>query len=50
MSESEMKLVDAITKFLEKMEAYDKRITTLGSNISKVQSKVDLSMRSILAL
>jgi hypothetical protein len=37
MSESEVKLVD-VTRLSEKMESYDKCITTLGSDISKVQS------------
>jgi hypothetical protein len=33
-----------------KMEVYDKRLTSLSSDISKVQSHVDLSMKSIQAL
>jgi hypothetical protein len=32
------------------MDAYDKHITSMGSDLSKVQSQVDLSMRSIQAL
>jgi predicted nucleic acid-binding Zn-ribbon protein len=44
MSESEAKLVDAVTRLSEKMESYDKQIMTLGSDMSKLQSQVDLSM------
>jgi hypothetical protein len=50
MSESEKHLLEAVHKFSEKMDAYDKRLTMLGSDISKVQSQVDLSMKSIQVL
>jgi hypothetical protein len=46
MSESEKHLLEAVYKLSKKMDTYDKRITLLGSNISKVQSQVDLSMKS----
>jgi hypothetical protein len=35
---------------MEKMDLYDRRLTSMCSDISKVQSQVDLSMRSIQAL
>jgi formyltetrahydrofolate synthetase len=50
MTDSEKTLLEAITKLFEKMDIYDKRITSMGSDLSKVQSQVDLSMRSIQAL
>jgi chaperonin cofactor prefoldin len=50
MSESEVKFVDAVTRLLEKMEAYDKRIMTLGSDISKAQSQVEKSSGQYLDL
>jgi hypothetical protein len=50
MSESEKTLLDVVAKLSEKIDSYDKRITSMGSNISKVQSQGDLSMRSIQAL
>jgi prefoldin subunit 5 len=50
MSESEKTLLEAVAKLSEKMDVYDKRITSLGSDLSKVQSQVDLSMRLIQAL
>jgi hypothetical protein len=50
MTESEKALLEAVAKLLEKIDSYDKRIVSLGSNISKVQSQLDLSMRSIQAL
>jgi hypothetical protein len=50
MSESEKHLLEAVYKLSKKMDTYDKRITLLGSNISKVQSQVDLSMKSFQVL
>jgi hypothetical protein len=42
--------LEAIAKLTEKVEAYDKCLTVMGSHISKVQFQIDLSMRSIQAL
>jgi hypothetical protein len=50
MSNSDKHLLDAVTKLSEKMDAYDRRLTLMGSNIVKVQSQVDLSMKSIQVL
>jgi hypothetical protein len=50
MAELEQNLVAAVNKLSMKIDSYDKRITTLKSDISKVRSQVDLSMRSIQAL
>jgi hypothetical protein len=50
MSESEKSVLEAVNKLDVKMEVYDKRLTSLCSDISKVQSHVDLSMKSIQAL
>jgi hypothetical protein len=50
MSESEKNLVEAVNKLAVKMDSYDKRFTSLGSDISKIQSHVNLSMHSIQAL
>jgi DNA anti-recombination protein RmuC len=50
MSESEKTLLEVVAKLSKKMDAYDKRITSMGSDLSKVQSQVDLSMHSIQAL
>jgi type VII secretion effector (TIGR04197 family) len=50
MSKSEKTLLEVVAKLSEKMDVYDKRITSLGSDLSKVQSQVDLSMRLIQAL
>jgi hypothetical protein len=50
MTESEKTLLEAMNKLSEKMDSYDKRLTSLGSEVSKVQSQVDLSMKSIQAL
>jgi hypothetical protein len=47
MIESEQNLVEAMNKPSAKIDSYDKLITTLGSDISMVQSQVDLSMCSI---
>jgi hypothetical protein len=44
MSESEKTLLEVVAKLSKKMDAYDKRITSMGSDLSKVQSQVDLSM------
>jgi hypothetical protein len=38
MIESEKALLEAIAKLSEKIDSYDKRIVSLGSDISKVQS------------
>jgi hypothetical protein len=50
MSESEKSLIEAINKLSLKIDSYDKCLTSLGSDMSKVQSQVDLSMRLIQAL
>jgi peptidoglycan hydrolase CwlO-like protein len=50
MIESAKTLLHAVAKLSEKMDSYDKRITSLGSDLAKVQSQVDLSMRFIQAL
>jgi hypothetical protein len=50
MSELEKTLFKAVSKLSEKMDVYNKHITLLGSDLSKVQSQVDLSMHSIQAL
>jgi prefoldin subunit 5 len=50
MLESEKTLLEAVAKLSEKMDAYDKHITSMGSNLSEVQSQVDLSLSSIQAL
>jgi hypothetical protein len=50
MSNSDKHLLDAVTKLSEKMDAYDRRLTLMGSDIVKVQSQVDLSMKSIQVL
>jgi hypothetical protein len=50
MFESEKNLLEAVHKLTEKINAQDKRLTTLGSVFSKVQSQVDLSLKSIQAL
>jgi hypothetical protein len=38
MADSEKTVLDAIAKLTEKVDAYDKRLTVMGSNISNVQS------------
>jgi hypothetical protein len=38
MLESEKTLLEAVAKLSEKMDAYDKHITLMGSNLSEVQS------------
>jgi hypothetical protein len=43
-------LVEAVNKLAAKIDSYDKRFSSLGSDISKNQSQVNLSMRSIQAL
>jgi hypothetical protein len=50
MTESEKTLLEAIAKLSEKIDSYDKRIVSMGLDIAKVQSQMDLSMRSIQAL
>jgi hypothetical protein len=50
MSESEKHLLEVVNKLAERFDSYDKRITVLSYDVSKVQSEVDLSMRSIQAL
>jgi hypothetical protein len=47
MSGSEKIILEAMNKLTERFDSYDKRITTLGSNLAKVQSQVDLSLCSI---
>jgi N12 class adenine-specific DNA methylase len=41
MADLEKTLLEAVNKLSEKMDVYDKRLTTLGSDIAKVQSQVD---------
>jgi hypothetical protein len=36
MSDSEKTLLDAVNKLSEKFDSYDKHLTTLGSDLSKV--------------
>jgi hypothetical protein len=50
MVESEKTLLEAVNKLSVKFDSYDKCLTSLGSNIAKVQSQVDLFMKSIRAL
>jgi hypothetical protein len=50
MVESEHVLLDAVNRLSEKMDSYDQRLSSLGSNLSKVQSHVDLSLRTIQVL
>jgi hypothetical protein len=38
MSGSEKIILEAMNKLTERFDSYDKRITTLGSNLAKVQS------------
>jgi hypothetical protein len=49
MAESE-NLLEEVNKLFEKMDLYDKQLTSLGSNIFNVQSQADLSMWMIQAL
>jgi hypothetical protein len=49
MAESE-NLLEEVNKLFEKMDLYDKQLTSLGSDIFKVQSQADLSMWMIQAL
>jgi hypothetical protein len=44
MAESKKTTVEVIKKPTEKMDLYDRRLTSMCSDISKVQSQVDLSM------
>jgi hypothetical protein len=41
MSKSKGKLLEAMNKLVEKMDSYDKRLMSMGSDLSKVQSQVD---------
>jgi prefoldin subunit 5 len=50
MSKSEKNLVEAVNRLAAKMDSYDQRFTSLGSDISKIQSQVDLLMHSIQVL
>jgi hypothetical protein len=50
MTESEKRVFEAVGKLSEKMDMYDKRLTAFGSEMSKVQSQVDLAMKSIQVL
>jgi hypothetical protein len=38
MMDSEKTLLEAVAKLFEKMDTYDKWITSMGSDLSKVQS------------
>jgi hypothetical protein len=50
MSDSEKNLLEAISKLSEKFDSYDQRLTSMGSDVSKVQAQLDLYMWSIQAL
>jgi hypothetical protein len=50
MSESKKTVLNGVHKLSEKMEDYNKHLTLLRSDISKIQSLMDHSMRSIQAL
>jgi hypothetical protein len=50
MAELEQNLIEVVNRLSGKMDSYEKHITTIGSDLSKVQSQVDLSMLSIQAL
>jgi hypothetical protein len=50
MTDSEKTLLEAISKLSEKLDVYGKRLTSMGSNVSKVQAQVYLSMSSMQAL
>jgi hypothetical protein len=50
MAELEKILIDAMNKLSEKMDGYDKHFSTIGFDISKVQSQVDMVMQSIQIL
>jgi hypothetical protein len=50
MTESEKHVFEAVGKLSEKMDMYDKRLTVFGSEMSKVQSQMDLAMKSIQVL
>jgi hypothetical protein len=50
MSDSEKKLLEAVQRLSEKMDVQDKCLTSLGTDLSKVQSQMDLSMKSIQVL
>jgi hypothetical protein len=50
MFESEKHLLEAMNKFSDKFNAYDRHLTSMGSDFSTVQSQMDLAMLSIQAL
>jgi hypothetical protein len=50
MAESEKTLIDVVNRLSEKLDGYDKRFSSISSDISKVQSQVDLAMHSIRVL
>jgi hypothetical protein len=50
MAESEKTLIDVVNRLSEKLDGYDKRFSSISSDISKVQSQVDLTMHSIRVL
>jgi hypothetical protein len=50
MSESEKHLLKAMNKLSDKFDAYGRRLTSMGSGFSTVQSQMDLAMQSIQAL
>jgi prefoldin subunit 5 len=50
MDESEKILDETVNKLLEKIDGYDKRISSLVSDISKLQSRMDLTIRPIQVL
>jgi hypothetical protein len=50
MSETETKLLEVVSRLSKKLDSFVKCITSMGSDVVKVQSHVDFSMRSIQAL
>jgi hypothetical protein len=47
MAESKKTLIDAMNKLSEKIDGYDNHVSSISSDVSKVQSQVDLAMWSI---
>jgi hypothetical protein len=50
MSKLEGKLLEAMNKLSEKMDLYDKHLTSMGSDLCEVQNQVDLLMHSVQVL
>jgi hypothetical protein len=47
MYDSEKNILEAMSKLSEQMQSYDKRLTSMGSDLAKVQSQMELSMKLI---